>query len=106
MLTGSLGVVALAILALVLLVAWGKVHPFLAFILVSAGAALALGIYSFNRYEEQKKGGNVEPETFIGETLAKSLKDAKNVSLTGALAISLGLNQHKDAADEIGRAHV
>ena len=36
-------VVAVAILALVLLVAWGKVHPFLAFILVSAGAALALG---------------------------------------------------------------
>ena len=37
-------VVAVAILALVLLVAWGKVHPFLAFILVSAGAALALGM--------------------------------------------------------------
>ena len=34
MLTGSLGVVALAIVALVLLVAGWKVHPFLAFILV------------------------------------------------------------------------
>jgi HEAT repeat protein len=66
-------------------------------------AALALGVYSYNRYEEQKKGGNVEPETFIGETLAKTLKDAKNVSLTGALAIALGLNQYKDAADEMRR---
>ena len=37
-------IVAVAILALVLLVAWGKVHPFLAFILVSAGAGLALGM--------------------------------------------------------------
>lgn len=66
-------------------------------------AALALGVYSYNLYEEQKKQGNVEPETFIGETLAKTLKDAKNVSLTGALAIALGLNQHKDAADEMRR---
>jgi Gnt-I system high-affinity gluconate transporter len=37
-------VIAVAIAVLVLLVAWGKVHPFLAFILVSAGAALALGM--------------------------------------------------------------
>ena len=40
----GLPVVAVAIAALVLLVAWGKVHPFLAFIIVSAGAALALGM--------------------------------------------------------------
>jgi Gnt-I system high-affinity gluconate transporter len=37
-------VIAVAIAALVVLVAWAKVHPFLAFILVSAAAALALGI--------------------------------------------------------------
>jgi Gnt-I system high-affinity gluconate transporter len=37
-------VIAVAIAALVLLVAWAKVHPFLAFILVSAAAALALGM--------------------------------------------------------------
>jgi len=37
-------VITVAIAALVLLVAWGKVHPFLAFILVSTGAALALGM--------------------------------------------------------------
>jgi len=37
-------VIAVAIAALVLLVALAKMHPFLAFILVSAGAALALGM--------------------------------------------------------------
>ena len=37
-------IVAVAVVALVLLVAWGKVRPFLAFILVSAGAGLALGM--------------------------------------------------------------
>jgi Gnt-I system high-affinity gluconate transporter len=37
-------VIAVAIVALVLLVALAKMHPFLAFILVSAGAALALGM--------------------------------------------------------------
>lgn len=66
--------------------------------------ALALGVYSFYKYEEDKKlGKNNEPETFIGATLAKELKDSKNVSLTGALAIALGLNQAKDASDEMRR---
>jgi Gnt-I system high-affinity gluconate transporter len=40
----SLLVVAAALVALVVMVAWGKVHPFLAFVLVSAAAAAALGI--------------------------------------------------------------
>lgn len=44
MVSGAIGIVGVAILALVLLVAWWKVHPFLAFILVSTGAALALGM--------------------------------------------------------------
>ena len=37
-------VIAVAIAVLVALVVWGKVHPFLAFIVVSAAAALALGM--------------------------------------------------------------
>jgi Gnt-I system high-affinity gluconate transporter len=37
-------IIAVAIAALVVLVAWAKMHPFLAFILVSAAAALTLGI--------------------------------------------------------------
>jgi Gnt-I system high-affinity gluconate transporter len=39
-----LAIIAVAIAALVMLVAWGKVHPFLAFVLVSAAAAVALGV--------------------------------------------------------------
>ena len=37
-------IIAVAIATLVVLVAWAKVHPFLAFILISAGAAVALGM--------------------------------------------------------------
>jgi len=40
----QLAIVAAAIVALVLLVAWAKVHPFLAFVIVSAAAGLALGV--------------------------------------------------------------
>ena len=39
-----LAIVAIAIITLVVLVVWAKVHPFLAFVLVSAGAAFALGM--------------------------------------------------------------
>ena len=64
--------------------------------------ALALGVYSFFKYEDDKKQGKAgESETFIGDTLAKAFKENKNVSLTGALAIALGLNQHKDASDDM-----
>jgi len=40
----SITVVLVAITVLVLLVAWAKLHPFLAFLLVSIGMALALGV--------------------------------------------------------------
>ena len=39
-----LAIVAIAILTLVTLVVWAKVHPFLAFVIVSAAAAFALGM--------------------------------------------------------------
>ena len=39
-----LAIVAIAILTLVALVVWAKVHPFLAFVIVSASAAFALGM--------------------------------------------------------------
>jgi len=39
-----LAIVAVAIITLVALVVWAKVHPFLAFVLISTGAALALGM--------------------------------------------------------------
>ncbi len=56
MLTGSLGVVTLAIVALVLLVAGWKVHPFLAFILVSTAAALGLGMPAGQVADAVRKG--------------------------------------------------
>jgi Gnt-I system high-affinity gluconate transporter len=37
-------VIAISLVCLVILVAWAKVHPLLAFVLVSAGAAVALGM--------------------------------------------------------------
>ncbi|MFM8434434.1 MAG: gluconate:H+ symporter [Planctomycetia bacterium] len=40
----SLVIIAIAIAVLVALVVWAKVHPFLAFVVVSAAAALALGM--------------------------------------------------------------
>jgi H+/gluconate symporter-like permease len=40
----SLAIVGIAIVSLVALVVWAKVHPFLAFVIVSAAAALALGM--------------------------------------------------------------
>jgi Gnt-I system high-affinity gluconate transporter len=40
----SLAIVAIAIITLVAIVVWAKVHPFLAFVLVSAGTAFALGM--------------------------------------------------------------
>jgi Gnt-I system high-affinity gluconate transporter len=39
-----IAVAAAAIAGLVLLVAWGRVHPFLAFVVVAAGAAFGLGM--------------------------------------------------------------
>jgi Gnt-I system high-affinity gluconate transporter len=40
----SLAIIGISIACLVMLVAWAKVHPLLAFVLVSAGAAVALGM--------------------------------------------------------------
>ena len=37
-------VIAISLVCLVILVAWAKVHPLLAFLLVSAGAAVGLGM--------------------------------------------------------------
>ncbi|MFM7034766.1 MAG: hypothetical protein ACKOYJ_06180 [Planctomycetia bacterium] len=37
----SLAIIGVAIACLVILVAWDKVHPFLAFVLVATGAAVA-----------------------------------------------------------------
>ena len=64
--------------------------------------ALALGVYSHFEYEAMKaRNESIAPDTFIGETLYEQIKKSKNPSLTGALAIGLGLNRYKEAADEM-----
>lgn len=49
-------IVALAILVLVALVVWGKMHPFLAFVIVSAAAAAVLGVPAAEIAGAVKKG--------------------------------------------------
>ncbi len=64
--------------------------------------ALALGVRAFFQYEADKKLGKTsERDALVCNTLADELKGTKDVSLTGALAISLGLMQWKEAADEM-----
>ncbi|MBL8730550.1 MAG: hypothetical protein JNM25_19180 [Planctomycetes bacterium] len=60
--------------------------------------ALALGVYSFFRYERQN---DAPPEGLIGDTLTDALKQNQNKSptLVGALAIGLGLSRTTGAAD-------
>lgn len=64
--------------------------------------ALALGVQGFFQHEAAKKAqqtSGINP--LVGDTLAKELKETKDVSLTGALGIALGLIQWTDAADEM-----
>jgi HEAT repeat protein len=66
--------------------------------------ALAIGVYSFFKFEADKKAQRQsELDPIIADTLFKSLKETKTPSLTGALAIGLGLAQAKDASDEMRR---
>ncbi len=58
--------------------------------------SLALGVYCFHKYEQQRE---VVRETTIGATLTDALKQNKDPSLIGALAIGLGLCRATEAAD-------
>tara|TARA_R110002072_G_scaffold31466_3_gene96916 strand:- start:7963 stop:9738 length:1776 start_codon:yes stop_codon:yes gene_type:complete len=64
--------------------------------------ALALGVYSHFTYEAaEARKDTVTLDDFIGETLLDELEVSKSPDLTGALAVALGLNRYKDAADEM-----
>jgi len=67
--------------------------------------ALALGVYSFFGFEEQKRTSNSTDRNreiqFIGETLYEALKANKEPGVQSALAIGLGLNLHTEAADKM-----
>lgn len=62
--------------------------------------ALSLGVYSYFRYEAQKKAsGSPDPDRGIGERLYEALKSEKNPDVASALGVALGLNQYTEAAD-------
>jgi DNA-binding phage protein len=61
--------------------------------------ALSLGVYSFFVHEQSKKGNPAEDLSLVNEALFTCLKATNEPSLTGALAIALGLSQTLDAAD-------
>ena len=65
-------------------------------------AAIAMGVYAFNKIDAAKAAGRTpEPERGIGETLRKSMAELKNPSALSGIAVALGLAQYKDAADDI-----
>jgi Gnt-I system high-affinity gluconate transporter len=93
----SLLVVAAALVALVVMVAWGKVHPFLAFVLVSAGAAAALGIPAADIPGAIRKGLG----TILGDLLIVIVTGA----MLGKLVVESGAAQKIAAVmvDAFGR---
>jgi Gnt-I system high-affinity gluconate transporter len=87
-------VIAVAIAALVVLVAWAKVHPFLAFILVSAAAALALGMPLADVPGAVRKG--------IGDILGALSVVIVSGAMLGKLVVESGAAQR--IADTLVRA--
>ncbi|MFY9344546.1 MAG: HEAT repeat domain-containing protein, partial [Planctomycetota bacterium] len=65
--------------------------------------AMALGVYTFFKNHANSKAGINEADSLIQDTLTKAMKDSRTPSLTGALAIALGLSKTTDAADEMRR---
>ena len=89
----SLAIVAAAIVALVVLVVWAKVHPFLAFILVSAGAAAALGMPLGNIAGAVRKGigdilGSLSIVIVAGAMLGKLVVDSGAAQRIAAVLVA------------------
>jgi Gnt-I system high-affinity gluconate transporter len=80
-----LAIVGIAILALVALVVWAKVHPFLAFVIVSTAAALALGMPADKVMGVVKQG--------IGDILGKLLITIVSGAMLGKLVVESGAAQ-------------
>jgi Gnt-I system high-affinity gluconate transporter len=81
----SLLVITAAIIVLVALVAWGKVHPFLAFILVAGGAAFALGLPPDKVAGAVRKG--------LGDMLGSLLVVIVTGAMLGKLVVESGAAQ-------------
>jgi Gnt-I system high-affinity gluconate transporter len=89
----SLAIVAAAIVALVVLVVWAKMHPFLAFILVSAGAAAALGMPLGNIAGAVRKGigdilGSLSIVIVAGAMLGKLVVDSGAAQRIAAVLVA------------------
>jgi Gnt-I system high-affinity gluconate transporter len=81
----SLAIVGIAIVSLVALVVWAKVHPFLAFVIVSAAAALALGMPADKVMGVVKQG--------LGDILGKLLITIVSGAMLGKLVVESGAAQ-------------
>jgi Gnt-I system high-affinity gluconate transporter len=80
-----LAIVAIAIITLVALVVWAKVHPFLAFVLVSAAAAFALGLPAGDIAGAVRKG--------IGDILGSLTIVIVTGAMLGKLVVESGAAQ-------------
>lgn len=81
----ALAVIAIAIAVLVVLVAWTKMHPFLAFVFVSAGAAVALGMPVADVAGAVRKG--------IGDVLGSLVIVIVTGAMLGKLVVESGAAQ-------------
>ncbi len=65
-------------------------------------AALALGVFTFGKYERQAAAGlPIEPESEISATLHRVFEDSKEPGLRSALAVALGLTKTTSAAGDM-----
>ena len=81
----TLYIILFSILILVLLIAWGKFNPFLAFLIVSIGAGLALGI-PLNKIARSVENG-------IGETMKTLITIIGLGAMLGKLVAESGAAQ-------------
>jgi hypothetical protein len=64
--------------------------------------ALSLGVYSYFRYEAQKKASNtIDYDRGVGERLYETIKTERTPDVVAALGVGLGLNQYTEAADHM-----
>jgi hypothetical protein len=99
-------VVAVAILALVLLVAWGKVHPFLAFILVSASLRMTVWAATKPKASARRdgvlsatisarRGLRLRPRSFANSAFSFTFSASRSAFVTRTMAGELNLNWKK-----------
>ncbi len=66
--------------------------------LVKPWAAMALGVYSFHKMEND---ANAVPDETIGSAISKEFRRVKNPEALAAFAVSLGLCKYRDSATDL-----